>query len=263
MGALSGKVAWVTGGGTGIGRAGALALAEDGCKVVISGRSDATLDETASLIRHIGGSVEIRKLDVANKKAVARVAAAIEKKHGHIDILVNSAGTNIPDRRWAVVTTEGWEEVVRTNLDGMFYCCHAVLPGMRKRRDGVVINISSWFGKFVTPLAGPSYTASKFGAAALTETINAEDGLQGVRACVICPAEVATPILNKTADRAAPGRAGPHVAGGGPRAHHRLRGGHAAARLRQRDHHQPDLQPFLLRRPGNRPSEEMRKTCWE
>ena len=197
MGVLSGKVAWVTGGGTGIGRAGALALAEDGCKVVISGRSDATLDETASLIRQVGGSVEIRKLDVADKKAVARVASAIEKKHGHIDILVNSAGTNIPDRQWAVVTTEGWEEVVRTNLDGMFYCCHAVLPGMRKRRDGVVINISSWFGKFVTPLAGPSYTASKFGAAALTESINAEDGLVGVRACVICPGEVATPILQR------------------------------------------------------------------
>ena len=195
--ALSGKVAWVTGGGTGIGRAAARALAEAGCKVVISGRSADTLDETASLVRKAGGSVETRKLDVADKKAVARVSTAIEKKHGRIDILVNSAGTNIPDRRWAVVTTAGWEDVVRTNLDGMFYCCHATLPGMRKRRDGVVINISSWLGKFITPLAGPSYAASKFGAAALTETINAEDGLNGVRACVICPAEVATPILKK------------------------------------------------------------------
>jgi NAD(P)-dependent dehydrogenase (short-subunit alcohol dehydrogenase family) len=196
-GTLSGRVAWVTGGGTGIGRAGALALAAAGCKVVISGRSEGTLKESAELVRKAGGTVEIRKLDVANKKAVARVAAAIEKKHGSIDILVNSAGTNVPNRRWAVITTDAWEDVVRTNLDGMFYCCHAALPGMRKRRDGVVINISSWFGKFVTPLAGPSYTASKFGAAALTETINAEDGLSGVRACVICPAEVATPILKK------------------------------------------------------------------
>lgn len=196
-GPLTGKIAWVTGGGTGIGRAGALALAEAGCRVVISGRSEATLAETVALARRAGGTVEIRKLDVANKKAVARVAAAIEKKHGRIDILVNSAGTNVPNRRWAVLTTEAWEEVVRTNLDGMFYCCRAVLAGMRKRRDGVVINISSWFGKYVNPLAGPGYTASKFGAAALTETINAEDGLNGVRACVICPAEVATPILNK------------------------------------------------------------------
>lgn len=194
---LKGKIAWVTGGGTGIGRAGALALAEAGCRVVISGRSEATLAETAALVRKAGGTVEIRRLDVANKKAVARVAAAIEKKHGRIDILVSSAGTNVPNRRWAVLTTEAWEEVVRTNLDGMFYCCHAVLAGMRKRRDGVVINISSWFGKYVNPLAGPGYTASKFGAAALTETINVEDGLNGVRACVICPAEVATPILNK------------------------------------------------------------------
>lgn len=195
--AIAGKVAWVTGGGTGIGRAGARALAESGCRIVISGRSEVTLAETARLIRDAGGTVEIRKLDVANQKAVARVAAAIERKHGRIDILVNSAGTNIPDRRWSEVTVEGWESVVRTNLDGMFYCCHAVLPGMRRRRDGVVINISSWLGKFVTPLAGPSYAASKFGAAALTETINAEDGLQGIRACVICPAEVATPILNR------------------------------------------------------------------
>ena len=117
---LKGKIAWVTGGGTGIGRAGALALAEAGCRVVISGRSEVTLAETAALVRNAGGTVEIRRLDVADKKAVARVAAAIEKKHGRIDILVNSAGTNVPNRRWAVLTTEAWEEVVRTNLDGMF-----------------------------------------------------------------------------------------------------------------------------------------------
>jgi NAD(P)-dependent dehydrogenase (short-subunit alcohol dehydrogenase family) len=196
-GALGGKIAWVTGGGTGIGRAGALALAAEGAKVVISGRWDKTLNETAAQIAKAGGTVEVRRLDVADKRAVTRVAAAIEKRHGRVDILVNSAGTNIRDRNWRTLTVEGWEEVVRTNLDGMFYCCHATLPGMRKRRDGVVINISSWLGKFITPLAGPSYAASKFGAAALTETINAEDGLNGVRACVICPAEVATPILKK------------------------------------------------------------------
>lgn len=194
---LAGKVAWVTGGGTGIGRAGALELAKMGATVVVSGRSMPTLEETAALVKKAGGKVEIRKLDVADKKAVARTAAAIEKKHDRIDILVNSAGTNVPNRSWDAVTIEAWESVVRTNLDGMFYCCHSVLPGMRKRRDGLVINISSWFGKVVLPLSGPSYTASKFGAAALTESINAEEGGNGVRACVICPAEVATPILLK------------------------------------------------------------------
>ena len=194
---LAGKVAWITGGGTGIGRAGALSLARLGATIVISGRSDKTLGETADLVKKAGGKCEIRKLDVADKKAVARTAAAIEKKHGRIDILVNSAGTNVPNRSWESVTVEAWESVVRVNLDGMFYCCHAVLPGMRKRRDGLVINISSWFGKIVLPAAGPSYTASKFGATSLTETINAEEGPNGLRACAICPGEVATPILLK------------------------------------------------------------------
>jgi NAD(P)-dependent dehydrogenase (short-subunit alcohol dehydrogenase family) len=197
MSTLAGKVAWVTGGGTGIGRAGALALARLGATVVVSGRSDKTLKETAELVKKAGGKVEIRKLDVAHKKAVARTAAAIEKKHKSIDILVNSAGTNVPNRSWEALTVEAWESVVRTNLDGMFYCCLAVLPGMRKRKDGLVINISSWFGKVVLPAAGPSYTASKFGAGGMTETINAEEGRNGIRACTICPGEVATPILLK------------------------------------------------------------------
>jgi NAD(P)-dependent dehydrogenase (short-subunit alcohol dehydrogenase family) len=196
-GQLSGKVAWITGGGTGIGRAGAIELAKMGATVIVSGRSDKTLKETVELVKQAGGKAEARKLDVSNKKAVARVAAAIEKKHGRIDILVNSAGTNVPNRSWDVLTVEAWESVVRANLDGMFYCCHAVLPGMRKRRDGLVINISSWFGKIVLPAAGPSYTASKFGATAMTETINAEEGPNGLRACAICPGEVATPILLK------------------------------------------------------------------
>jgi NAD(P)-dependent dehydrogenase (short-subunit alcohol dehydrogenase family) len=197
MSTLAGKVAWVTGGGTGIGRAGALALARLGATVVVSGRSDKTLKETAELVKKAGGKVEVRKLDVADKKAVARTAAAIEKKHKSIDILVNSAGTNVPNRSWEALTVEAWESVVRTNLDGMFYCCLAVLPGMRKRKDGLVINISSWFGKVVLPAAGPSYTASKFGAGGMTETINAEEGRNGIRACTICPGEVATPILLK------------------------------------------------------------------
>lgn len=197
MSTLAGKVAWITGGGTGIGRAGALALARLGATVVVSGRSDKTLKETAELVKKAGGKVEIRKLDVADKKAAVRTASAIEKKHGRIDILVNSAGTNVPNRSWEALTVEAWESVVRTNLDGMFYCCLAVLPGMRKRRDGLVINISSWFGKVVLPAAGPSYTASKFGAGGMTETINAEEGRNGIRACTICPGEVATPILLK------------------------------------------------------------------
>jgi NADP-dependent 3-hydroxy acid dehydrogenase YdfG len=114
-----------------------------------------------------------------------------------VDILVNSAGINIPERTWGLVKPEGWDEVVRVNLDGTFYCCQAVLPSMRARKDGIVINVSSWFGKHITALAGPGYTASKFGVAAMTETINVEEGVNGIRACTICPGEAATPIMDR------------------------------------------------------------------
>jgi NAD(P)-dependent dehydrogenase (short-subunit alcohol dehydrogenase family) len=197
MGTLDGKVAWITGAGTGIGRAGAIALAQEGAHVVLSGRTRATLDETAGLVVKSGGRCTIEPLDVADKTAVARVANSILGTHGRIDVLVNSAGINIRERTWGLVKPEGWDEVVRVNLDGTFYCCQAVLPSMRARRDGVVINVSSWFGKHIMGLAGPGYTASKFGVAAMTETINVEEGVNGIRACTVCPGEAATPIMER------------------------------------------------------------------
>jgi NADP-dependent 3-hydroxy acid dehydrogenase YdfG len=194
-GALGGRIAWVTGGGTGIGRAGALALATAGAKVVISGRSDKTLNETAALIAKAGGMVEIRKLDVADKRAVARVAAAIEKKHRRVDILVNSAGINFPNRFWKNLTADSFDRIVAVNLSGALYCTNAVLPAMRARKDGLVINVSSWAGKFESYLTGPAYNASKHAMVAMTMSLNDEECVNGIRGCVICPGEVATPIL--------------------------------------------------------------------
>ncbi len=197
MGLLDGKVVWITGAGTGIGRAGAIALAREGAHVVLSGRTRQTLDETADQVQAAGGRCGIELLDVADKTAVKRVADGVLATHGKIDILVNSAGINLRQRTWGQVAAEGWDDIVRVNLDGTFYCCHAVLPSMRARRDGLVINVSSWFGKYIMGLAGPGYTASKFGVAALTETINVEDGPNGIRACVLCPGEAATPIMER------------------------------------------------------------------
>jgi NADP-dependent 3-hydroxy acid dehydrogenase YdfG len=87
--------------------------------------------------------------------------------------------------------------VLRIDLDGVFYCCHAVLPVMRAQQDGLIINVSSWAGRRVGALTGPAYHAAKFGVNALTETINIEQGLHGIRATAVCPGEVATPILDK------------------------------------------------------------------
>jgi NAD(P)-dependent dehydrogenase (short-subunit alcohol dehydrogenase family) len=185
---LKGNVAWITGGGSGIGLAAALALKSAGATVVISGRSEKTL-------HHPG--LDAIALDVSDRKAVAKVAKGILEKHGRIDILVNSAGINLPKRNFRDVSAEGWDEIVAINLSGTFYPCHAVLPAMRERKAGLIINIASWFGRYPNELGGPGYNASKRAVIALTETINIEEAASGVRATAILPGEVATPILEK------------------------------------------------------------------
>jgi NADP-dependent 3-hydroxy acid dehydrogenase YdfG len=198
MTALKGKVAWITGGGSGIGLAGAVSLAREGAHVVISGRTKSSLDSGLAEAKK-AGSAEALLLDVADREAVLRVAADIEKRHGRIDILVTSAGTNISGakRNLASMSLEGWDDVVRINLDGLFYCCYAVIPGMRKRKDGLIVNISSWAGRYASMLTGPAYNATKRGVIAITESINMEECGNGIRATSILPGEVATPIMAK------------------------------------------------------------------
>ena len=193
---LKDRVAWITGGGSGIGLAGAIELARAGAHVVISGRSRETLLSSEKQIK-AAGSGEAIALDVSDQKEVAHAAQAIFKRHGRIDILVNSAGINVPKRHFRNVSVEGWDQIIAINLSGMFYCCHAVLPAMRERKDGVVINISSWFGRYANPLAGPGYSATKHAVNALTEQLNIEECANGIRATAILPGEVATPILEK------------------------------------------------------------------
>lgn len=197
MAGLKSKIAWVTGAGTGIGRAGAIDLAKAGAHVILSGRSESTLRETAKRIAKVKGKCRVMPLDVSDRNAVDKVAAEIFKQHKRVDILVNSAGLNIPRRSFLDVEASGWDQVVNINLNGTMYCVMAVLPQMRRRKDGVIINISSWAGKFIGKVTGPAYNASKFGVVGLTETINAEEGANGIRACCICPAEVATPIMDR------------------------------------------------------------------
>lgn len=197
MSKLEGKIAWITGAGSGIGLAGAQALARSGAVVVMSGRRATVLESEARQIRASGGVAEVAALDVADASAVKQAAAAILARHGRIDILVNSAGLNNPNRYWKDQSTAGWREVVGINLDGSFYTIHAVLPAMRTNKDGLIINISSWAGVFHPKLTGAAYNASKHAVTAMTETINMEECTNGIRACAICPAEVATPILDR------------------------------------------------------------------
>jgi NADP-dependent 3-hydroxy acid dehydrogenase YdfG len=197
MKSLDGKVAWITGAGSGIGLGGAQALAAAGATVIMSGRRRDVLEREATAIRSSGSKAQVEPLDVSDPAAVQRVAQAVLKRYDKIDILVNSAGLNNPQRYWRDQTVESWNQVIRINLDGTFYCTQAVIPSMRLRKDGVVINISSWAGKYTSAMVGAAYNGSKAAVVSLTETINMEECVNGIRACAICPAEVATPILDR------------------------------------------------------------------
>jgi NADP-dependent 3-hydroxy acid dehydrogenase YdfG len=168
--------------------------------VVISGRDAAKLDAALQQAARRGApaaAITCAPLDVADAAAVARVARAVQAEHGRVDILVNSAGINFPKRYWAETDAATFDQVVAINLNGAMACTLAVLPGMRARHEGTVINVASFAGWHYGYLTGPAYTASKAALMALTHSFNIEEGVHGLRATSLCPGEVATPILQK------------------------------------------------------------------
>ncbi len=191
------RVAWVTGGGSGIGESGAEFLAADGWIVVVSGRRAQELDRVVANITKKGGKAEAIVLDVSRKDDVTRAADQILARHGRIDLLVNSAGINVPKRSWADMELEGWDKLVEVNLNGVLYCMRAVLPAMRKQKDGCIINVASWAGRHVSKMPGPAYTTTKHAVLALTHSFNMDEFKNGLRACCLSPGEVATPILKQ------------------------------------------------------------------
>ncbi|MRS01768.1 SDR family oxidoreductase [bacterium] len=197
---LKNKVAWVTGAGTGIGQAGAVMLAKNGARVVLTGRRKETLQETMDMIVQGGGESFVEVVDISDAQAVQAAADYIGQRFGRLDILVNNAGTNISERHWGEVTPEKWDQVIKIDLNGAFYCASAVIPIMRKQQDGLIINIASWAGRFYYHLTGPAYSAAKHALMAMNESLNGEECIQGIRACAICPGEVWTPIIDRRPD---------------------------------------------------------------
>lgn len=197
MGRLSGKICWVTGAGSGIGKAGALALADEGATLVLTGRRREPLEGVAARIAEAGGKAYVQPGDMGRGADVARIGSFIESEFGRINIMVNNAGSNIPDRSWARLTVEGVDDLVNANLSSTFYGVLAVLPMMRRRQDGLIINTASIAGRVVSTQPGAGYIAAKHGVVALTHSINMEECRYGIRATAICPGEVATPIIAK------------------------------------------------------------------
>jgi NADP-dependent 3-hydroxy acid dehydrogenase YdfG len=193
---LAGKIAWVTGAGSGIGEAAALALAHEGCAVVLTGRRREPLEKLAGDIRKAGGKALVADGDLGTQETAGRIAAVIVKEFSRLDILVNNAGGNIVERQWAKLTPERIKYMVDMNLNGAFYCAVAALNIMRPQKDGLLIHTASWAGRFVGLVSGSSYSAAKHGVVAMSYSINMEEFQNGIRSTVLCPAEVATPILN-------------------------------------------------------------------
>jgi NAD(P)-dependent dehydrogenase (short-subunit alcohol dehydrogenase family) len=191
-------IAVITGAGSGVGRAIALKFASEGWSVALVGRRAEALEETAATAdANARDRLATFRCDVSEPEAVAAMGAAVIDRFGRVDVLVNSAGINVPKRSFASLALDDWHAVLATNLHGAYYCVRAFLPGMRERGSGTIVNINSDVGKIARDLAGPAYVSSKFALSGLTQQINAEERRNGIRACSICPRDINTPLLDK------------------------------------------------------------------
>ena len=196
MSGVDGQVAVITGAGTGIGQATAEAFAAAGCRVALLGRRPAPLEETASRLRAAGADCLALPADVTDGAAVQDAVTQVLARWGRLDVLVNNAGTNVARRDVSGISTEDWAHVVDVNLTGTFLVTRLVLPTMRAQGSGTVINVSSIAGHRPMALTGPAYAAAKAGLNMFTEMLNLSEREHGIRACAVCPGEVATPILD-------------------------------------------------------------------
>lgn len=194
----SSKTIVVTGAGSGIGQAVAQRFASEGWQVALIGWREETLRQTLSSFDADAQARSVMfRCDVSRATDVDAMAAAVIERFGRVDVLVNSAGINVPKRSLRELSLEDWHRVIDTNLNGAYYCIRAFLPAMRAQRDGTIVNINSDVGKLARDLAGPAYVTSKFGMTGLTQQINAEERTNGIRATSIFPRDVNTPLLDK------------------------------------------------------------------
>ena len=193
---LSGKIALVTGAGSGIGKISAIQLAQNGAELVLLGRNEKKLTETSSQISKSVGKCKWFSVDVTNTKEISNSVQKIRKECGEIDILVNSAGVNIPQKA-EDVTIDAWNTIMDTNVKGLFFCCQAVgRQSMIPRKQGVIVNISSQAGKVALPLRA-AYCSSKGAVDQLTRVLAFEWAKYGVRVNAVAPTFVETPFTKE------------------------------------------------------------------
>ena len=190
------RTVWITGAGSGMGRATALRAARNGWAVALSGRREAQLEQLAAEIRDAGGTALVAPLDVQDRDAVRETARRLVAELGGIDALVLAAGLNAPQRRWEDQDLSEFDAIVSTNLTAVASTIDASLPHLREC-GGQVVVISSYAGWSFQPGAGVAYSASKTALGSLVRTLNQQEAARGVRACHLCPGDVATDFLDQ------------------------------------------------------------------
>lgn len=198
---FDGKVVWITGAGTGIGRAGACMFAEEGAKVVLMGRRRHKLEEVATIIDKSGGHAIVECLDVGDRDSVNTTAARLIESLNRVDILVNNAGTNLigTQRQLENLQPEAFDEIIRINLIGQYNMFMAAYAPMRQQGEGLVINIISTAAVAPSGIAGMSYQTAKFGMKGFGVSLNKEAWKFGIRTCNIFPDETNTEIVQRRA----------------------------------------------------------------
>jgi 3-oxoacyl-[acyl-carrier protein] reductase len=194
---LKGQVAVVTGAGSGIGAAIARRLADIGATVVVCGRTRSLLQRTADAISKAGGTAAVSECDVTDLPAVEQLASSVRSTHGRLDILVNNAGVGGFGRPLHQLSPEHWEQILKTNLRGVYYTIRAFAPMMIESKRGHIVNISSLAGKNALP-NGAAYAASKWGLNGLSYSVAEELRVHNIRVSVICPGSVDTSLSPHT-----------------------------------------------------------------
>ncbi len=192
MSDLTGRKVVIVGGGTGMGLATAKLLASKGADVAIGGRRQQVLDEVTA-----GTSIRSHTVDVADRASTNAFFEWATEQLGHIDVMMNAAGVNIKNRSMDAMTPEQFDQVMGINATGAYNCLHAVLPQMRKRKDGLILNVTSIAGKRAIALGGIAYSASKFAMTSLGTCVANEVAEDGVRVTNVYPGEVNTPLLEQ------------------------------------------------------------------
>ncbi|GAF50250.1 SDR family oxidoreductase [Rhodococcus wratislaviensis] len=200
MGLLDGKIALVTGAGTGIGRESAIKLATEGATVVLVGRREAVLAEVAAAIRETGGTALVKPAHIEDSEQIHSLVHSVQSEAGPIDILVNNAGAGgkVLNVRWT--SEDEWNEIVGVNLTAVYLLTQAVLPSMLERGAGTIVTVSSLAAANPNLLGGAAYGAAKAGVRNFMTYLHNTFRNDGIRATCILPGEVSTPIMDNRAN---------------------------------------------------------------